>query len=85
MINCWFLCKVTSEQVDDKGMAKRVAEQYLIDAVSFTDAEIRISEMMKQFHNTFFIADLMKNIRAAINENRFEEFKRAFVRSYHSK
>ncbi len=60
MINCWFLCKVTSEQVDDKGMAKRVAEQYLIDAVSFTDAEIRISEMMKQFHNTFFIANVAR-------------------------
>ena len=41
--------------------------------------------MLLSYHNTFFIADLMRNIRLAIKENRFELFKKEFVRNYSSK
>jgi len=38
--------------------------------------------MLLSYHNTFFIANLMKNIRLAIKENRFEEFKKEFEKKY---
>lgn len=38
--------------------------------------------MLLSFHNTFFIASLMNEIRTAIKENNFEEFKADFEKEY---
>jgi queuine tRNA-ribosyltransferase len=35
-------------------------------------------------HNVYFYLDLMRNIRAAISEGRFEEFKKAFLSKYNA-
>lgn len=42
----WFLCKVKYAKENDEGLLKNVSEQYLVDAVSFTEAEARIYDML---------------------------------------
>ncbi|MCX6803577.1 MAG: tRNA guanosine(34) transglycosylase Tgt [Candidatus Diapherotrites archaeon] len=41
--------------------------------------------MLLSYHNTFFITNLLKEIRVAIRENTFEKFKKEFELSYKSK
>ncbi len=38
--------------------------------------------MLLSYHNTFFIINLMKNIRSAIKENNFSNFKKEFENKY---
>lgn len=45
----WFLSKVTYEKTTESGLQKKVTEQYLVDALSFTEAEARTIEEMKPF------------------------------------
>ena len=45
----WFECKVSYEKMMSNGISKRVSESYLVDALSFTEAEARIIEEMKTF------------------------------------
>lgn len=45
----WFECKVRYEKMQDNGMVKKVNEPYLVDALTFTEAESRIIEEMKPF------------------------------------
>ncbi|MFD2037668.1 DUF4494 domain-containing protein [Belliella marina] len=42
----WFLCKVKYAKENEEGLLKSVSEQYLVDAVSFTEAEARIYDML---------------------------------------
>jgi hypothetical protein len=42
----WFLCKVKYAKENEQGLLKNVSEQYLVDAVSFTEAEARIYDML---------------------------------------
>jgi queuine tRNA-ribosyltransferase len=41
--------------------------------------------MLLSYHNTYFIANLIKNIRASINEGAFEKFKMDFEKQYNCK
>ena len=45
----WFECKVKYQKVDENGKQKGVAENYMVDAVSFTDAEARITKELEQY------------------------------------
>ena len=45
----WFLTKIRYEKVMENGMQKKVTEPYLVDALSFTEAEARITEEMTPF------------------------------------
>lgn len=45
----WFECKVSYEKMLENGMQKKVTEPYLVDALSFTEAEARIIEEIKPF------------------------------------
>ena len=45
----WFLCKIRYEKVMEDGLQKKVTEQYVVDALSFTEAEARIIEEMSSF------------------------------------
>lgn len=48
-MNYWFECKVSYErQADSMGM-KKVSESYLVDALSFTEAEERIIKEVSPF------------------------------------
>ena len=46
MMHTWFLTKIRYEKVMENGMQKKVTEPYLVDALSFTEAEARITEEM---------------------------------------
>ena len=45
----WFECKVRYDKRQENGMVKKVNEPYLVDALTFTEAESRIVEEMKPF------------------------------------
>lgn len=40
----WFECKVRYDKMMENGAVKKVNEPYLVDALSFTEAEARIIE-----------------------------------------
>ena len=40
----WFECKVRYDKLQENGSIKKVSEPYLVDALSFTEAEARIIE-----------------------------------------
>ena len=45
----WFECKVRYDKMQENGMVKKVNEPYLVDALTFTEAESRIIEEMKPY------------------------------------
>ena len=45
----WFTCKVSYEKTMENGMLKKVTEPYLVDALSFTEAEAQIIEEIRPF------------------------------------
>lgn len=45
----WFECKVRYDKMQENGVVKKVNEPYLVDALTFTEAEARIVEEMKPF------------------------------------
>ena len=45
----WFECKVRYDKMQENGMVKKVNEPYLVDALTFTEAESRIVEEMNPF------------------------------------
>lgn len=45
----WFECKVRYDKMMENGMMKKVNEPYLVDALTFTEAEARIMELVKPF------------------------------------
>ncbi|TBW26400.1 DUF4494 domain-containing protein [Gramella sp. KN1008] len=58
----WYECKVKYRKVHESGDSKVVTETYLLDAVSYTEAENRITEEMKAYTSEEF---LIKNIKLA--------------------
>lgn len=45
----WFECKIRYEKVTEEGLQKKVTEQYVVDALSFSEAEKRIMEEMSSY------------------------------------
>ena len=43
-----------------------------------------LSSMLASYHNLYFLHSLVKDIRKAINEDRFVEFKNSFMARYKS-
>lgn len=62
----WFNVTIKYDRTGDEGKIERVTENYLVDALSFTEAEQRITEEMKPFISGEFGID--KVTRARINE-----------------
>ncbi|MDD4516092.1 DUF4494 domain-containing protein [Massilibacteroides sp.] len=80
----WFECKVTYEKVLENGMQKKVTEPYLVDALSFTEAEARIIEEIRPFISGEFTVTGIKRARLSelfFNENgdRFYRIKVYFI------
>ena len=42
----WFECKIKFDKMQENGAVKKVTEPYLVDALSFTEADARIIEEM---------------------------------------
>ncbi|MDR1780492.1 MAG: DUF4494 domain-containing protein [Tannerella sp.] len=45
----WFECKISYDKITDDGMPAKTKEAYLVDALSFTEAEARIQEECRPF------------------------------------
>jgi len=45
----WYECKVKYRKTDESGVQKVVTEPYLVDAISYTEAEKRINEEMAAY------------------------------------
>lgn len=61
MMNNWFECKVRYEKTMENGLTKKVSEPYLVDAISFTEAEKRIIEEIRPFMTgEFVISDIKR-------------------------
>ena len=55
----WFECKIAYEKVMEDGLQKKVNEGYVVDALSFTEAEKRIMEEMSSYiSGEFTIKDI---------------------------
>ena len=53
MMNKWFECKVKYVKTMENGLEKPVTETYLVDALSFTEAEKRFLEEIRPFMRWF--------------------------------
>ena len=62
MSTTWYECKVKYRKLDDNGVQKVTTEPYLVDAVSYTEAESRITEEMSMYISEEF---LITNIKVA--------------------
>ena len=67
----WFECKVRYDKVQDNGSVKKVNEPYLVDALSFTEAEARIIEEQTPFISGDFTVSAVK--RTKISEIFYDE------------
>ncbi|MDD2247035.1 MAG: DUF4494 domain-containing protein [Proteiniphilum sp.] len=59
----WFECKIKYDKMLETGMQKTVTEPYLVDALSFTEAEARIIEEMKPFISGEFSVSDIKRVK----------------------
>lgn len=63
-MNTWFECKVKYEKIDEQtGSQKKVNLPYLVDAVSYTEAESRIFAEMEQYVSGEFDVPLIKKVK----------------------
>jgi hypothetical protein len=56
----WFLCTIQYIKILENDKAKNVSEQYLVDAVSFTDAETRLYRSLSNSIKDFIISRVSK-------------------------
>jgi hypothetical protein len=74
----WFECKVSYEKILENGMQKKVTEPYLVNALSFTEAEARITEEIRPYiTGEYTIVDIK---RAHLSEIFFNENGERFYR-----
>ena len=83
-MNNWFEVKVSYEKLLENGMQKRVTEPYLVDAMSFTEAEKRITEELHPFFSGEFSVAGIRRARISelfLNEtgDRYFRFKVNFI------
>ena len=60
-MNKWFECKVKYVKMMENGLEKKVTEPYLVDAISFTEAEKRFIEEIRPFMTgEFEVSDIKR-------------------------
>ncbi len=70
IMSSWFQCKVKYDRNGEDGNFTSVNEVYLVDAMSFTEAEKRITEELKPFvSGEFNITDIKRKRIAELFEN----------------
>lgn len=82
----WFETKVRYEKQMEDGLQKKVTEQYVVDALSFTEAEASITEEISSYiSGEFDVADIKKASYGEVffsendNEDRFFKAKLQFI------
>jgi len=66
MAHNWFDCVIKYERTAEEGKIVKVKESYIIDALSFTEAEARMTEHIRPFIDGEFSVSAVK--RSKINE-----------------
>lgn len=61
----WFECKVRYDKMQDNGSVKRVNEPYIVDALTFTEAEARIIESITPYISGEFSVSAVKKTKIA--------------------
>lgn len=57
----WFECKIRYEKIMEDGLTKKVTEAYVVDALSFSEAEEKIiDEMSSYISGEFNVTDIKK-------------------------
>lgn len=81
MTQTWFECKVKYHKIDQGGYDRKVSDNYLIDAVSFTDAETRLFEQMQEITSgEFQVMNIKKsNISEVISKEEGEWWYKAKI------
>lgn len=59
----WFECKVRYDKMMENGIVKKVTESFLVDALSFTEAESRIIEEQTPFISGEFSVSAVKRTK----------------------
>ena len=59
----WFECKVRYDKMMENGVQKKVNEPYMVDALSFTEAEARIIEELTPFISGDFTVSAVKRTK----------------------
>lgn len=60
-MNNYFECKIRYEKVMENGMTKKVTEPYIVDALSFTEAESKIiKEIAPYISGGFEVSDIKR-------------------------
>lgn len=59
----WFECKVRYDKMMENGSVKKVNEPYLVDALTFTEAESRIIEKMTPYISGEFTISAVKKTK----------------------
>ena len=67
----WFECKIKIDKTTADGVIKTSTENYLVDALSFTEAEARITEEMQPYISGEFKVDSVMRVR--VSEMFFDE------------
>ena len=82
----WFECKIRYEKTMEEGLQKKVTEQYVVDALSFSEAEKRITEEMSAYiSGEFEVTDVKKAqykevfFSDAANDDRYYKAKLMFI------
>ena len=86
MLTEWFECKVRYDKVMDDGLIKKTTETYLVDALSFTEAEKRFLEEIEPFMSGEFMVTDIKRVKISelfesedLQADRWFKAKVAFV------
>lgn len=82
----WFECKVRYDKTLESGLVKKTTETYLVDALSFTEAEKRFIEEIEPFMSGEFIVTDIKRARLSdlfdsddMNDDRWFKARIAFI------
>lgn len=86
MNNDWFECKVRYDKTTETGLQKKVTETYLVEALSFTEAERRFIEEITPFMTgEYTVTDIRRAKLAEVmesndaNADRWFKAKIAFI------
>ena len=61
-MNNWFECKVSYEKTLENGLMKKVTEPYVVDAMSYAEAEERITREMQPYMSGEFTISGIKEV-----------------------
>lgn len=82
----WFKCKVRYDKTLENGLIKKTTESYLVDALSFTEAEKRFIEELEPFMTGEFIVTDIKRARISelfdsddLNDDRWFRARIAYI------